>query len=422
MPESRRSFPPRSHLSFLSSPGPGHPLVLALSRYRREAIGSKLLLAAASFSASSLFVVEAGARPDGFAVACGDCHYGTKSEQVYNPKPLVSASVSPERVEPGGSVEISVVVEKKWEDARVAGFLVLADATSALTAIEPDTHNVGTKPAEALPNALGHQRARMLTDGRATFRGSWAAPTAPGAYDFQVFGVTSDDGDGKDDVGVFQEANDPFEQTVVTVGVGCDLVNYYEDLDGDGFGATLRRACAPIARHVEKPGDCDDSLPEVNPGAAERCSRFDENCDGDAMIPLAQYADLDGDGFGALADGINLVSCEPLAGYALEPSDCAPSDPAVFPGAPELPNGKDDNCDRRNDEAGAGGAGGVPTAPTSTASGGAQPGPDAEDADTGASDGGCGIAATQTCAGGWSVGSVLLLGLAGALRARRRHA
>jgi MYXO-CTERM domain-containing protein len=345
-----------------------------------------------------------------------------QTDNIANPKPLVTAAVNLDRVEPGEMVELSVVVEKKWAGAKVAGFAIIADSTTVMNALEPDTHNVGPMQSVAMPYALGHKQARMLTDGRATFRGQWVAPAATGSYDFQIFGVVSDDGDGKDDEGVFQEQNDPFEQTMITVGVGCTLSNYYEDMDKDGYGATLRRSCAPIARHVELPGDCDDAKPEVNPGATELCSRTDENCDGEAMTPLAQYVDKDGDGVGSLGDGLNLDACELLPGYSSEFGDCDPSDASVYPGAPEAPNGKDDNCDSKTDEA-AGGGGGAPPIVGPGGSGGAATGGGAPVnlaplQET--SEGGCQMVAAVPSSGALGGAWLAALGLCAALFRRRR--
>jgi hypothetical protein len=71
-------------------------------------------------------------------------------------------------------------------------------------------------------------------------------------------------------------------------------------------------------------GDCDDSNPDVNPGAAEDCDGLDTNCD-DA-IPETE-ADADGDGWRVCED------------------DCDDGDPVVYPGAEEICDDKDSDCD-----------------------------------------------------------------------------
>ena len=95
------------------------------------------------------------------------------------------------------------------------------------------------------------------------------------------------------------------------------------DDDGDGL--------------AECDGDCDDADPGTFPGAAETCNGADDDCDGTAD------EDFDGDGDG-FADATN-AACGALAD-----GDCDDGDAAVFPGAPELCNAVDDNCDGTLDE------------------------------------------------------------------------
>jgi hypothetical protein len=82
------------------------------------------------------------------------------------------------------------------------------------------------------------------------------------------------------------------------------------DVDGDGAS--------------EADGDCDDTDPDVHPGAPEACDGLDDDCDG--LIPTDE-ADEDGDGTRVCA------------------ADCDDTDPAVYPGAPELCDDHDDDCD-----------------------------------------------------------------------------
>ncbi len=63
---------------------------------------------------------------------------------------------------------------------------------------------------------------------------------------------------------------------------------------------------------------------------------------------MAFFADNDGDGFGNPEDAI--TDCEQPNGYVSNDADCDDSDPAVYPGAEELCNNKDDNCDGQIDE------------------------------------------------------------------------
>jgi hypothetical protein len=58
-------------------------------------------------------------------------------------------------------------------------------------------------------------------------------------------------------------------------------VNYYQDLDGDGFGnaSVLSNFCSPLPGYVTNSTDCDDSNSAIHPGATEVCDGDDNDCD-----------------------------------------------------------------------------------------------------------------------------------------------
>lgn len=93
--------------------------------------------------------------------------------------------------------------------------------------------------------------------------------------------------------------------------------------------------------------DCDDDDPEVRPGADERCNAVDDDCDDevdeDPSDPVRIWTDGDGDPasgrFGCL-----------VAGVVEREGDCDDGDAARFPGALELCNGQDDDCDEGTPE------------------------------------------------------------------------
>ena len=87
------------------------------------------------------------------------------------------------------------------------------------------------------------------------------------------------------------------------------------DNDGDGYTSDV---------------DCDDTNPTVYPGAPELCDGLDNNCD--TQVDEGLSTDADGDGHYAV-------------GSCLSPADdCDDNDPSVYPGAPELCDAIDNDC------------------------------------------------------------------------------
>ncbi len=108
------------------------------------------------------------------------------------------------------------------------------------------------------------------------------------------------------------------------------------DADGDGWWAG---------------SDCDDTNTNVFPGATEICDGFDNDCDGsvDEGLSVTYYTDVDGDGFGV--DGTEFTAtCDQPPGTATQGGDCDDADDTVFPGAPELCDGLDNDCNGETDD------------------------------------------------------------------------
>jgi hypothetical protein len=134
----------------------------------------------------------------------------------------------------------------------------------------------------------------------------------------------------------------------VTNNSDCnDALVTYADGDNDGYGAGSAVACG-----VASSNDCNDANASIRPNATETCDGVDQDCDGtadDGLTFLDYYTDSDGDGFGSpTASAQN--SCAPVTGKAPNNTDCNDGNAAAFPGATELCNGVDDDCDTAIDE------------------------------------------------------------------------
>ncbi len=133
---------------------------------------------------------------------------------------------------------------------------------------------------------------------------------------------------------------------LIALGASCgdkadDTSASYSAVDGDGDG------------YLVEDGDCDDDDASVHPSATESCNGVDDDCDGDtdeddASDAPTWHADADADGWGDALSSSR--ACEPATGFVADATDCDDTDSAVHPGADELCNDVDDDCDGDIDE------------------------------------------------------------------------
>ena len=197
--------------------------------------------------------------------------------------------------------------------------------------------------------------------------------------------ASDDDGDGFSDKDCDDNnatVNPDADEVCDGIDNNCDgrvdeglILEYYADLDGDGYGDALTTvsACTLPDGYVKVAGDCNDASSAIHPGQEDVCGDdIDYNCDGSTG-----FDDLDGDGvaacedcddtdsevgstslftFDADGDGYGGVgnptesACFPSAGYTDNTDDCDDLDATINPDMVETCNTKDDDCDGDIDE------------------------------------------------------------------------
>jgi len=278
----------------------------------------------------------AEARKNGIqTTSCGGCHRGNGTATV-----VLAPDHTP--IEPGEAVAFTATITAP--NVQVGGIYVAA----------PDVGMLSTSAGQGLTlvdGSLTHSSPMKAVNGAVTFDFTWTAPSEPGAVLLQAYVVA---GNGNN-----QNTGDAPGEGSLEFAFGCEPKTIYFDADNDmhgGMSGLTKLGCAdqpPPQAYAPTDDDCDEAHATVYPGAPERCNGKDDSCNGlidENTAPEPLYPDPDGDGYYAPNAGDTVTGCLPLAGYADEPGDCAPTEAGRHPGAMEVCNLLDDNCDGRVDE------------------------------------------------------------------------
>lgn len=280
-------------------------------------------------AATALFATAAFARAGGIeTTSCAGCH-GTGSQQT-------TLTLTPATFNPGDTITVRV---------RIAG-------SGSVGGLSLSSGGVGTFALVSGQNTrlsndvVVHSTPKGASGGAVTFDVRWTAPATMGGVAFEVATVL---GNGDNARGGDQSAEARLSQAF-----GCAGITYYRDIDGDGVGnansGTTLNCMAPFG-YTTTQGDCDDFDNRKTPGKMEACNGFDDNCNGqidEGLMAVTTWPDVDGDGFGN-SQGSPLSGCS--GGMrAQNDRDCDDTNRTINPGAMEICNLKDDDCDGQIDE------------------------------------------------------------------------
>lgn len=278
-----------------------------------------------------LLSAPAMARSAGYKIDnCRACHVGGGNGAAFE------VAFLPEQPMPGEQVTLSVTITSS--SMKAAGIALYEEQGSYDI---PDG-----EPLRVEEHWVTHTRPKSASNGEVLFQVNWTAPSESGVANFYISTVAANLNGAT--------SGDQANADVVSLAYGCEPTQVYPDADRDGHGdpaASTQLACAETSGFALVADDCDDSNADIHPEASELCNEIDDDCDGSVdndVVYQTYFADGDADGFGD--PGAPVQACAPIAGAVDNATDCHDADASVFPGAIEVCDYVDNNCDGLTDE------------------------------------------------------------------------